>query len=338
MLELGFTELPMYKAKAITVFPSLESSFKILESGELAGAIRQDRGMGVFGIVGEKPRMVPLKVHLATSRGIKREFRYELARDPFLTPLLVRLAVYNTIIVSERAQGSATLRIKGKINIKGEQDVVVDNRFSTDSDAPNSASLSIAAPVNYLMAAGYKNLDLQNIDIEISSQESDQTAILDSIRFGRTEVKAGESLDLELSWKKVNGDVIRQTYPVRIPAIASPGSLTMLVSDGATLMALDEQEEGENLIPRDLTQLIKFINNLRKNDRLYIRFFRQEPGALVKGEGLPGLPPSILSILKSERKVGAITPIHTSTLMEYELPTSECVATGAKVLRLTVKP
>lgn len=46
MFQLGFTELPMYKARAITVFPSLESSFKILESGELAGSIRQDGAWG----------------------------------------------------------------------------------------------------------------------------------------------------------------------------------------------------------------------------------------------------------------------------------------------------
>jgi hypothetical protein len=338
MLELGFTELPMYKGRAITVFPSLESSFKILETGELAGAIRQDRGTGIFGVIGEKPRMVPLNVHLTTSRGLKKELRYELARDPFLTPLLVNLTVYNTIIASERAQGSVTLKVKGKINIKGEEEVVVENRFSSDSDASRSASLSIAVPVNYLMAGGYKNLDLQKIDLEISSQESDRTAVLDSIRFSRTEVKAGEFLNLELSWRKANGEVIQEQYPVKIPANASPGALTMLVSDGATLMKLDEQEEGEDLIPRDLTQLIKFINNLRKNDHLYVRFFRQEPGAMVKGEGLPGLPPSILSILKSERKVGAVTPIHTSALMEYELPPGDYMVTGAKILKLTVSP
>ena len=33
------------------------------------------------------------------------------------------------------------------------------------------ASLSIAIPVNYLMAAGYKNLELQSIDLEISAQD-----------------------------------------------------------------------------------------------------------------------------------------------------------------------
>jgi hypothetical protein len=338
MFELGFTELPMFKGNAITVFPSLESSFKILETGEMAGTIRQDRGMGIYGVVGEKPRMIPVNVHLTTSRGGEKELRYQLASDAFLTPLLVNLTVYNSIIASERAQGYSTLRVKGKISIKGQQDLVLDNRFSSDSDAPSSASLSIAVPINYLMAAGYKNLDLQNVDLEISSQESDQAAVLDSMRSARTEVRAGESLDLELTWKKINGEVIRQTYPVKVPANASPGALTMLVADGSTIMALDEQEEGENLIPRDLSQLIKFLNNMRRNDLLYIRFFRQEPGAVVKGEGLPGLPPSILSILKSERRVGAITPIHTSTLMEYELPGSDYLVTGAKALKLTVKP
>jgi hypothetical protein len=338
MFELGFTELPMHKARAITVFPSLESSFKILETGELAGTIRQDRGMGIYGIVGERPQVVPMQVHITTSRGMKRELRYELARDSFLTPLLVNLTVYNSIISSERAQGPVTLKVKGKISIKDEQAVEVDNRFSSDSDAPSSASLSIAVPVNYLMAAGYKNLNLQGIDLQISAQEKDESAVLDSIRLNSAEVKAGESLEIEISSRKENGQVIRDTYPIKIPANTSPGELTVLVADGATLMSLDEKEEGEDLIPRDLSQLIKFINNLRKNDHLYVRLFRREPGAVVNGEGFPGLPPSILSILRSDRKAGAINAIHTSALMEYELPTTDYVATGSKTLKLTVKP
>jgi SpoIVB peptidase S55 len=338
LLQLGFTELPIHKGRAIMVVPSLESSFKILEIGEQVGTIRQDRGAGIYGIVGEKPRIVPLQIHLTTSRGTKREFKYEIVRDSLLTPLLVDTVVYNTIITSERAQGSAALSVKGKITIKNEEPVEVDNRFSSDSNAPTSAALSIALPTNYLMSAGYSNLDLQTIDLEISAQENDRAAILDSIRFNRTEVHAGESLDLEISYKKANGEFIQDTYPIKIPANASPGALTLLVADGTTLMALDEKEEGENLIPRDLSQLIKFINNLRKNDHLYVRFFRQEPGAVIKGEGLPGLPPSILSILKSERKVGAVTSINTSTLMEYEMPRTEYMVSGAKAMRLIVRP
>jgi hypothetical protein len=338
MFQLGFTELPMHKARAITVFPSLESSFKILEMGELAGAIRQDRGTGIYGVIGENPQMVPLVINLMNSRGGKKTFKYELARDALLTPILVNLAVYNTIIASERAQGYVTLTVKGKIDIRDEQPVEINSRFSSDSSAPNSASLSVAVPVNYIMAPGYKNLDLEKIELEISSQEIDQTAILDSIRSSRAEIRAGETLDLEVSYKKANGDLLQDTYPVKIPENITPGPLNLLVADGNALMSLDEEEEGDLLVPRDLSQLVRFINNIRKNDHLYIRIYRQESGLAVKGEGLPGLPPSILSILKSERKSGALAPINTSTFMEYELPFTDYMASGAKVLRVTVKP
>jgi len=338
MFELGFTELPMHAAKAILVFPSLESSFKILDVGELAGTIRQDRGTGIYGIVGEKPQMVPLRIDLTTSRGDTKKFRYQLAKDSFLTPILANLAIYNTIVTSERAQGTVTLKVNGTINIKNQEPVKVDNRFSSDSEAPSAAALSVAAPVNYLMAAGYKNLDVQSIDLEISAQETDQAAILDSIRLDRTEAKAGEVLNVEISCRKVDGEVIRDTYPVKIPENTSPGELNMLVADGSTLMSIDEKEEGENLIPRDLTQLIKLINNLRKNDRLYVRFFRREPGAMVNGEGMPGLPPSILSILGSERNAGTINPIQTSAIMEYEVPPTDYLPVGAKIIKLNVKP
>jgi hypothetical protein len=338
MFQLGSTELPMHRARAITVVPSVENSFKILETGGLAGTIRQDRGSGIYGIIGETPRMVPLKILLTTSRGVQKEYKYELARDSFLTPLLVNVTVYNTIISSERAQGPVTLNVTGTIGIRNERPVEINSRFSSDSSAPSSASLSVAVPLNYIMAAGYKNFDLDKIDLEISSQESDRSAILDSIRVGKNEVRAGEILDLEVSYKKANGEVLQEKYPFKIPENITPGLLNLLVADGDELMSLDEQDEGDSLVPRDLSQLIRFINNIRKNDHLYMRLFRNEPGVAIKGEGLPGLPPSMLSILRSQRKTGALIPIHSSTFMEYELPPSDYMVAGSKVLKVTIKP
>ncbi len=337
MFQLGFTELPMHRASAIMVVPSVENSFKILETGDWAGTIRQDRGSGIYGILEEKPKMVPLKIHLSSSRGGHKEYKYELARDSFLTPLLVNLAIYNTIISSERAQGPVTLTVTGAIDIRNEQPVKIDSRFSSDADAPNSASLSVAVPVNYLMSSGYKNFDLEKIELDISAEESDQSALLDSIRLSRAEVRAGETVELEISYKKANGEVLQDAYPVKIPENITPGPLNLLVADGTALMSLDEEDEGDILVPRDLTQLIRFINNVRKNDHLYIRLFRNESGVAIKGEGLPGLPPSMLSILRSERKTGSLIPIHTSTFVEYELPFTDCVVAGAKILKVTVK-
>ena len=339
LLELGFTDLPVHKARTILIFPSLESSFKILEMGEPVGTIRQDRGMGVYGVLGDTPRMMPLEVRLKTSLGEYKKFRYELVRDRLLTPLLVNLAVYNTIAASERGQGPVTLDIQGEIRVKNEQAVQVYNRVSSDSGAADAISLAAALPVNYLMAFGYKDLDIESMDLEITAQESDQSALLDSIRLNCTEAKAGDSLEIEISYKKANGETIQSRYPLEIPPNIAPGPVSVLVADGTTLMAMDDQpEEDAILVPRDLSQLIKLLNNMRKNDRLYVRLFRQERGAVVRGEGLPGLPPSILSILGSTRKSGAVNQLGISTFLEYELPPTDYLATGSKILTIRIQP
>jgi len=338
LFNLGFAELPMHKGRAITVFPSLQSSFKILETTEPAGTIRQDRGSGIYGILGEKTKMIPMNVRLATSRGVKKTLKYEVARDRFLTPFLINFTVFNSIVSSERGLGVSTVELKGKIAIKGEQPVEIENRFSSDSNSPVIASLSIAVPVSFLLSSGYKNLDLENIDLDIAAVEDDRAAVLDSVRLDRPELKAGEALNLDLFYRKTDGEVVQDSYPVRIPPDVTPGPIHMLIADGTSVMSMDAREQGEDFIPRDLSQLIKFINNLRKNDRLYIRIFRREAGAIVKGEGLPGLPPSVLSILRSDRNTGGMNPIQTSTFMEYELPPSDYVISGSKILTLQIKP
>ncbi|HSW38308.1 MAG TPA: hypothetical protein VLL97_02310 [Acidobacteriota bacterium] len=338
LLDLGHTELPMYTAKSLAIFPRLESSFKIMELGELVGTIRQDRDMGIYGVVGERPRMLPLRINMTTSLGQRRVFNYELARDSILTPYLVNLTIYNTIISSERTQGAVTLNVRGTINVRNEPPVEVRNRFS-DIDAPSLASLSIAAPVNYLMTPGYEDLDLESIVLDITSQEKDRVAMLDSIRLDKSEVRAGEMVEVEITYRKANGEALKESFPVRIPETAAPGALTMLIADGSTIMSHDERESGaQTLIPRDLSQLIRLINNLRKNDHLYLRFFRREPGVVVKGEGMPGLPPSILSLLQSDRKADALNVITTSVIMEYELPQTEYLVVGDRSILLRVKP
>ena len=338
LLDLGFTDLPVHKARTMFIFPSLQSSFKILEMGEVVGSIRQDRGMGVFGRLGATTRMVPLKVRIKTSRRLNKTFEYEMVQDRLLTPLLVNLAVYNSIAVSERGQGVVTIDIQGKVRVRNEPAVEVYNRFSSDSGVADAISLSAALPVNYLLAFGYNNLDIEGIDLTITVQEGDRSALLDFIRVNRTEAKAGDALELEISCKKANGDTIQNVYPLQIPSNITPGPLHLLVADGTTLMSMDEQQEDEVLVPRNLSHLIRLINNLRKNDHLYIRMFRREPGAVVKGEGLPGLPPSILSILGSKRKTGAVIPIGISTFQEYELPRTSYVATGGKMLTINIHP
>ena len=336
LMSMGYTELPMRTASAVTVVPNLETSFRVMEAGAVMGTIRQDRSSGIFGIIGERPRLTPLEVRLTTSRGVQKTFNYEIARDALLTPPLVSLVVYNTILASEREQGVLTLRVGGNIRVRNQPDVEIGGRFSSSFDAATGAAMAVAIPVNYLMVGGYENLDIEKIDVDIIAVERDQLATLNSIRLDRTEARAGETVELYISCIRSNGTEIQRSYRIKIPENTSPGSLTLLAADGASLSAADDIETG-NLVPRDLTQLIRLMNNVRKNDRIYARLFRRETGAIVGGEGLPGLPPSIVSILGSKRRAGAAGTLRTSVLAEYELPETEHITVGSRTLEIMVK-
>jgi len=75
---------------------------------------------------------------------------------------------------------------------------------------------------------------------------------------------------------------------------------------------------------------------LRKNNRLYVKLTRPDrEGAIVAGEYLSALPPSILNVLQADRSSASYIPISGSTLWEYELVTDYSV-TGARSLEITV--
>jgi hypothetical protein len=112
----------------------------------------------------------------------------------------------------------------------------------------------------------------------------------------------------------------------------------LLVGDGTTVTGT-ELKRGPLGTTKDLTQVIKELNKLRKNDRLYIKIVSSEPGAVIGGEELPSLPPSMVAVINTERSSNRnISSLQGSTVREYELPQSKFVIQGQRSLSLTVTP
>jgi hypothetical protein len=89
-------------------------------------------------------------------------------------------------------------------------------------------------------------------------------------------------------------------------------------------------------VPKDLDQLVRAINGLRRNNHLYARLLRADDGAIVGGEYLQSLPPSVLSVLGGSSENGAVVPIRTASVWEFDLPTDYAVS-GTRVLSLNVE-
>jgi hypothetical protein len=124
---------------------------------------------------------------------------------------------------------------------------------------------------------------------------------------------------------------------VQIPSNVGEGTLQLVVADAAMTSAIERRDARDGFVPRDLDQLIRALNGIRKNNRLYIRLSRPDrSSAIVAGEYLSSLPPSVLNVMGADQSSASFIPIRNSLLWEHELVT-EFSVTGSRLLQITVK-
>jgi len=333
-LSLGSSDMPMSECSVVTVVPNVNNSFKLAVPGQMVGSISQDRASGIFGLLKQEPKMIPVKVNLHTSRDRTESYSYEIANDTFLTPLLLNITVFNTITSSERALGDSTLSLKGEIKVKGQETIQIDRRFSANNSAIMAAG-SIAAPVSSLLTSGFDDVQLDGITLDISSSDTKYAASLERVALDRTEVRRGDKIEVQAYVRTESGKQFVQRIPVQIPADAPPGQLLVFVGDGG---ALQEGSPAKSFVPRDLGQLVRAINTVKKSDRLYVKLFRITNGAVIGTNEMPSLPPSVVATLNSERTAGGYTPTVLSPVSEMELPPAEFVISGQQLIAIDVIP
>ena len=331
-LSLGASDMPMSESSVVTVIPNANNSFKLAVPGRMVGSISQDRASGIYGLLGQSPKMIPVKVNLHTSRDRTETYSYEIANDSFLTPLLLNITVFNTITSSERALGDSTISVEGEIRVKGQEAIKIDRRFSANNSALLAAG-SIAAPVGTLLTSGFDDVQLDGITLDISSSETKYAGTLERITLDRTEVQRGEKVEVQAYVRTESGKQFVQRIPLKIPDDAALGQLLVFVGDGG---ALQEGSAAKAFVPTDLSQLVRAINTTKKTDRLYVKLFRITNGAVIGTSELPNLPPSVVATLNSDRTSGGYTPTVLSPVFEMELPPAEFVISGQQLIAIDV--
>jgi SpoIVB peptidase S55 len=335
---LGPTEFPMTRAYVYTILPSLMTSFKISAMGETIGTIQQDRATAIAGALGKGPALIPMNVSLqradATVAAARRTFKFELVNDQLFTPLLAYVAMFNTLGSYERQFGAATFSIKSRARIKGHASLDVEDVFTGDNPVLGAAT-AVAGPITMLLANDIEPITLEGLDIEISSSEMDRSASIERVWLDELKPRAGRRIPLKILTRTYRGEERISTVPIDIPANAK-GSLSIMVTDGKQLNAMEQRELRRSVDPQTVAQMVKLLNDTRRNNRIYIRLLTGSPGAVVNGEAMTALPPSVLSVLEGDRNGGNFTPIRSATVGEWEVPMDHAV-TGSRLLTIKVE-
>jgi hypothetical protein len=334
--NMGPIAYPMTRADVQLVLPSLNTSFKMASTGPIVGTWLQDRTTAVKGILGANPRMIPLSVDVNTSRGQKRSFQVRVVNDEMFSPILVYTTLANILRTTERDFGSQTVEVSARLHMEDEPPIIIEDIFA-DPQPALAASAMVAAPLSFLMANDFRQVQINEVSVEIEASESLKTARLVRAWLDKDQVAPGGSVPLKLLMRSYRGEEMLERVDVDIPTNVAEGKLQLVIADATTISNIERRLIQARFEPRNLNQLIRALNGLRKNNRLYVRLNRPgSGGAIVAGEYLSSLPPSVLNVLEADQSSGSFIPVRSSTLWEYELKTDYSVS-GSRVLEITVR-
>ena len=336
--NLGPAEFPLTRAHVYTMLPSLMASFKISSMGETIGTMHQDRATAIAGTLGKGPALVPMTVTLRSDRGDgsapARVMKYQVVNDQLFTPLLAYVALFNTLSSYERQFGAATVSVKSQAKLKGHGELTFEDVFAGESPLLG-ASAAVAGPLAMVLTNDLAPVALETLDVTITTAETPRTSSIERVWLDDIRPRPGRTVSLKVLTRSYRGEETITTVPIDIPANAS-NELSILVTDGRQLNALEQRELRRSLQPQSVPQMLRLLNDTRRNNRIYVRLLTPTPGAVVAGEAMSALPPSVLAVLESDRNGGSFTPIRSATLGEWQIPMDSAV-TGSRVLTVAIE-
>lgn len=335
LFNLGPIEYPMTRADVHVVLASVMNSFKMASTGATVGTWVQDRATAIKGVLSIRPRMIPMQVDVHTSRGQEKSYKLEIVNDELFSPVLAYASLISILQATERQFGTQTVKVSAWVETTDNRRINIEDIFA-DQQAAVSASAMVAAPLSFLLTNDFQDVTLRDIRVQVEASEQQHTATLVRAWLDNDHVAPGGTAVLKLLLHSYRGDDVLETVNIDVPKYVRSGKVRVTVADAETLSALERREARRPFVPKDMDQLVRAINSLRKNNRLYVRLSQvSSSGAIVAGEYLSSLPPSVMSVLEGDESSSGFTPLSGSTFWEHEVVTDYSVS-GSRILQLEV--
>lgn len=332
-LSMGPVEMPMADSEVIGILPSLYRSFKFASTGAVLGSISQDRSTGILGSFGTTAAMVPVRVSIRSESAPIQKYQFRVVRNSMLTPILAAMAIDTTLSTLEKSTGERTLVWKSSIDTPGRT-IHFDSVFS-GLNAKEQAVSAMALLTNYLMANEFHDLAIDGIDIAIEHSDDLKNARITEVEPEKDRVQPGETVMVRVGLQDFRGTARHLMLSLPIPAGTPPGPLTVFVGDGLSATAFDLSLFPTD--PRSLDQVLDFLDRLKPANSVNILAYRTGAGAVVAGQELAALPPSVFTMYAGQgAREGEVNLSHQrvyAASVEQAIP-----VTGSARLTLDVIP
>jgi hypothetical protein len=273
-----------------------------------------------------------MSITLNSDRAPSRTFNFSVVKDHTFTPLLTYLTVANVLTSYERGAGPASYTVRGSATIRQHDEIAFEDIFTGDQPA-GAASAYVAGPMTFLLKNASEPVDVEKLTLTIDASEQSLTARIERVWLDTDRPRAGREAIVKVLLRTNKGQELIKSVPIQIPVNAT-GSLQLLVAD-ATRLSAEDRRSARGAETQQVAQLIRTFNKSRRSNRLYVRLSASDEGAIVNGEPLAALPPSVLAVLEADRNSGTYTPLRSATRGEWEVPV-ELAISGSRQLTINV--
>ena len=333
---IGPIDFPMRRAWVYDVFPSLNQSFKIASAHDTIGRFQQDRATGISGKLGAGPRMIPVKVSLQNRPGMKQDYSFSVVQDDLFTPLTVYASVLSVLQSQERVAGPSTVALDATVNFTSIPALRLQDQFADGQPGAMAAGL-VGAAISFVMNNEFRRVSLESVTVNLIAKEAQESADIDRAWLERDgPVRPGATVGMKVALRTFRGEEVVVPIPVEVPAGIQPGRYAIFISDGAALSQAEQREMRQAFVPKNLDQMVRAVNSIRKSTQIYVRLQRFEEGAAVSGTLLPGLPPSMLLVLGASEGGEPVVRTGTTVVWDGEKAVDYSVK-GSRFLALQIE-
>ncbi|MBI3696672.1 MAG: hypothetical protein HY238_17760 [Acidobacteria bacterium] len=344
MFNMGPVEMPMAEAEVVHVLASSFTPTKILNSGQVVGALRQDRHSGIMGVLGEEAVTIPMSVRVrsfADSRTVRSEktFRFRIFQNQKWTPQLMVFTLYNSMSGLNDFAEESTFRLNGNIQLDGPHQISLST-MQTAGDTPIPAPLLLAGwfgdKFNRLFTNTVKMPRLKTVDVSIDLLPERRVAVIENAWTDKSEVYAGEELAGKVFLRPYRGERIERPFRVKVPAGIPKGPLRLVVSDADTLNRQKYFAGGANRL-LDLPETVSLINQELSNNQLYISLMQPTMTAYYDDKTLPNVPASVLNVIQAGREPNRRLALANESPVEQAAIPFDFVISGSYSLNVNVR-
>ena len=338
MFQDGPTNLPMTTAYINTVLPSSRLSTKMGGQIKVVGTLEQDRLPAVGGIVGGIPAAVPFRIHIRNQQaGVDREFNYDLASHRFFTSRFALICVLDAFDAATRGMRDSASDYTLTVKLKGRAPVILTDQVSSAGGTSFEIALTLGSVVDLLMQNPYESLQVESLDLEVQAIDRLRRGTIEWLRVDNQTVEPGGTVTVSVGVRPWLGELEVYQRSLQIPKDYPPGQIQLSVMDAIGYIADIQRRNPDRFRARDIEDVLRLLNEVYRNDQLFLSLAAIAPGVSLNGKEMSNLPSSVLRIMadSSERGIGMV--IMNKPVIQDRIQVAAPL-TGSQTLLVEVEP